>query len=169
MCVLTLGMGVWLFTNSSGNKQKQGTPSPLQFPLAPWLGLGLWPVGSQTGGPQQAGAEHIRELETGGLGSQAITISLRFLSPKMNVLFNPSYIEVSAGGKGPVCLTPFTARVSWGNSEARALRRAQLPSSLSGGRLRVPTAGRAHAVACVAHTCGCSSHTPSHLYNLRFR
>lgn len=147
-----------------GISRNRGHPALCNSPSLPgWAwGSGLW-------GPQQAGAEHSRGLETGGLGSQAITISLRFLSPKMNVLFNPSYIEVSAGGKGPVCLTPFTARVSWGNSEARALRRAQLPSSLSGGRLRVPTAGRAHAVACVAHTCGCSSHTPSHLYNLRFR
>lgn len=126
------------------------TPSPLQFPLAPWLSLGLWPVGSQTGSLQQAGADHGQGLETGGLGSQAITISLYFLSPKMNVLFNPSYIKVSAGGKGPTCLTPSTAHVSWGNSESLALHGPQLPS-LSRDRLRVPMAGKAHAVACVWH------------------
>lgn len=85
------------------------------------------------------------------MGSQAVTVSLYFLSPKMNVLFNPSYVKVSAGGKGPMCLTPLTARVSRGNSEALALHRPLRPSP-SCDRLQVPMAGKAPAIVCVWHT-----------------
>ena len=50
----------------------------------------------------------------GGLGSLPVIVSLYFLSPKMNLLFNPSYMKVSAGREGPMRLMQFNACVPWG-------------------------------------------------------
>ncbi|XP_066093660.1 putative cleavage and polyadenylation specificity factor subunit 4-like protein [Saccopteryx bilineata] len=81
----------------------------------------------------------------------------QYAHPKMILLFNPSDMKVSAGRKGPTCLPPLTACISWGaRSPDPAL--AQLPS-LAHHQLSVPVLGK-------AQPCGGCSLTPSNLYKL---
>lgn len=117
--------------------------------------------GPETGNLQQAGAQHVNEQAMGESEPGSNCLSLHTsLSPKMNLLFNPSYLKVSAGRQGArqTWLTPLLLTVPGGALGPLALHCSQLPSP---HRLRGPTLGKAHM-----H--GCSSRTPSDLHNLCF-